>query len=448
MTIPKRDDRFHAKLTDDQRDSAKRDRDRILYSSAFLRLAGITQVISPSERRICHNRLTHSLKVAQVARRLAEFLVLKTPEQRVKSVGGINPDVVEAASLAHDLGHPPFGHAAEVALQECFKERLPRSESFEGNAQSFRVVTKLAVRSEDFEGLDLTRATLNALLKYPWCWKNRKKPTKWGAYQEEEKEFRWARRTLSSRATSSQTIEAEIMDTADDISYAVHDLEDFYRAGIVPLDRLVVLSDAGTQKPRLTDEGENFANGVFKRCRNNLPYAKDELKKVFTELLANSPVSDPYRGLRGERAALRAFTSELIGRYIRSAALQHRARPGKRLFLPEEFRQEIFMLQQLTSQYMIYNPALSTQQEGQKRLVKELFRFYYEAAYNHDEALLRPRGREMLKPLTKGVYRGSAKRFCARLAADMVSSMTEHEAQNVAHRILGISQGSAFDQFL
>lgn len=445
MAIPHRYRRFHDKLPDDQRDRAKQDRDRVLYSSAFLRLAGITQVISPTERRVCHNRLTHSLKVGQVARRLAEHLAAEYSQRQLDSVGGINPDVVEAASLAHDLGHPPFGHAAEDAIHESILEIRPGMETFEGNAQSFRVVTKLAVRSEEFEGLDLTRATLNALLKYPWCWRNRKKPNKWGAYQEERKEFDWARRTLASSSRNSRTIEAEVMDTADDISYAVHDLEDFYRAGMVPLDRLV-WSDAGT--PRLTDEGESFVCGVFKRCHGDLPAPEADLKAVFTDLLANSPVSDPFRGLRVERAALRAFTSSLIGRYIQSAKLRLRSQPDQRLFLPEVYRQEIFMLQQLTWHYMILNPTLSTQQQGQKRLVKELFKFFYDAAFSGEENLLSPRGREMMQPLLDGTYRGSKKSFCARLSADMVSSMTEPEALNVAHRILGVSQGSVFDPFL
>jgi dGTPase len=445
MAISDREKRFHNKLPDDQRDRAKQDRDRILYSSSFQRLAGITQVISPSERRICHNRLTHSLKVGQVARRLAEYLVSNYKKKEVDSIGGINPDVVEAASLAHDLGHPPFGHAAEIALQECFREILPRSESFEGNAQSFRVVTKLAVRSEDFDGLDLTRATLNALLKYPWSWRNRKKSPKWGVYQEDEMEYNWARRPYSASAKYSRNIEAEIMDTADDISYAVHDLEDFYRAGMVPLDRLLRVDSGNT---RLTDDGEEFVSGVFARCKSNLPGPKDQLVMVFTDLLANCWILDPYRGLRGDRAALRAFTSSLIGRYIQSAELRLKTRPGKQLFLPDEYRQEIFMLQQLTWHYMILNPALSIQQKGQKRLIKELFRFFYDAAASGDKTLLPPRGREMMQPLIDGSFRGSEKKFCGRLAADMVSSMTEPEAQNVAHRILGISQGSAFDQFL
>jgi dGTPase len=429
-------------LPPDQRDHAQQDRDRILYSSAFQRLAGITQVISPTERRVCHNRLTHSLKVAQVARRLAEYLVSSSSNNKLKTVGGIHPDVVEAASLAHDLGHPPFGHAAELALKDSMIKILPLAEPFEGNPQSFRVVTKLAVRSEDFSGLDLTRATLNALLKYPWLWKHRSKPDKWGAYKEDKEAFDWARYPLATKAKAVQTIEAEIMDTADDISYAVHDLEDFYRAGIVPLDRLVLPE---SDPPRLSEEGDNFVLSVFKRHGAKLPGSPTDLRTAFEYLLANNPVLVPYKGLRGQRAAIRAFTSSLIASYIRSSKLASSSIPGQRLFLPQRSRYEIFMLQELTKHYMILHPSLGTQQVGQRKLVKELFQYFYEAATSGQDALLPPRCREMIEPLVNGTLKGSKKKHCARLAADMVSSLTELEAKDLAHKILGISLGSAFD---
>ena len=444
MAIPPRLKRFHDVLPADQRDGPKRDLDRILYSSAFQRLVGITQVISPSERRVCHNRLTHSLKVAQVGRRLAEYILTKYSTGQVRNIGGIDPDVVASAGLAHDLGHPPFGHAAETALQECFRQNCPRTGSFEGNAQSFRVVTRLAVRSDRFDGLDLTRATLNAILKYPWCWQGRKKPTKWGAYEEEEEEFLWARRPLPAGSEKEQTVEAEIMDTADDISYAVHDLEDFYRAGMVPLERLIRRHPV----PQLSDEGTDFVSGVFTRQRGKLPASEDDLRKVFVDLLASSPVSAPYKGLRSERAALRAFTSSLIGRYIQSAELRIGAAPGERLLLPAIYDQEIFMLQQLTWHYMILNPALSTQQQGQKHLIRELFQYFYDAAMSGDETRLPPKGREMMQRLSLGGRARRTKATCTRLASDMVCCMTEPEAQDVAHRILGISPGSAFDRLL
>ncbi|MGB9286651.1 MAG: dNTP triphosphohydrolase, partial [Candidatus Sulfotelmatobacter sp.] len=135
-----RSERLHDKnpRTDgDDRTPAQRDRDRILYSSSFRRLAEVTQVVSASSGYVFHNRLTHSLQVAQVGRRLAEKLCKKYP---ALTTDLICPDVVEAACLAHDLGHPPFGHVAEHRLNELAKAYG----GFEGNAQSFRIVSSLA----------------------------------------------------------------------------------------------------------------------------------------------------------------------------------------------------------------------------------------------------------------------------------------------------------------
>src|SRR5262245_2181960 len=135
---PLRSDR-QSRSTEDQRTPYERDRDRILYSAAFRRLGGVTQVVSATEAEVFHNRLTHSLKVAQVARRIAEHLrkrdeyCFKDLEHEAENSSRIiNPDVVEAAALAHDLGHPPFGHVAETTLRD-----LMAADGYEGNAQSF-----------------------------------------------------------------------------------------------------------------------------------------------------------------------------------------------------------------------------------------------------------------------------------------------------------------------
>lgn len=219
----------------DQRSPFKRDRDRVLYTSALRRLAGVTQVVAAEEGHVFHNRLTHTLEVAQVARRLAERLL--DEQSALAEVLGLDAEVAEAAALAHDLGHPPFGHVAEEELDRLVKS-AGLMDGFEGNPQSFRVVTKLAKRHEDFDGLNLSRASLNAILKYPWfrqtdgSWQERK----WGAFHVDGEDFTFAREGF---ADTYKSAEAEIMDWADDIAYAVHDVEDFYRAGLVPLEQLL-----------------------------------------------------------------------------------------------------------------------------------------------------------------------------------------------------------------
>ena len=161
-----RRERFHPEQAkrDDERQPGERDYDRILYSSAFLRLAGVAQVAHTEDHCVVHNRLIHSLKVARIGRGLAIRMQRDQPD--LAMLLGSEPSVVEAAALAHDLGHPPFGHIAEEELNSMVQEG--EFDAFEGNAQSFRVVTRLSIRDVDYDGLNLTRSTLNALLKYPW----------------------------------------------------------------------------------------------------------------------------------------------------------------------------------------------------------------------------------------------------------------------------------------
>jgi dGTPase len=205
MSEPNQERRRHLNRSKrDYRRPFERDRDRVLYSSAFRRLAGITQVAAVSEQRVLHNRLTHSLKVAQLGRRIAQHV--ESDERDLAEQIGVNPDVVETAGLAHDLGHPPFGHIAEDVLKAKLKA-IPGLEGFEGNAQSFRIVTKVARRRETHVGLDLTRSSLNAILKYPRTfadgdrgrpehWTDRTKGDKWGGVRQRDGGLRLGSRRL------------------------------------------------------------------------------------------------------------------------------------------------------------------------------------------------------------------------------------------------------------
>ncbi|WP_279581492.1 HD domain-containing protein [Fodinicola feengrottensis] len=151
-------------------DPYRADRDRVVESPFFARLAGVTQVVSPTgSGLLLHNRLTHSLKVAQVAVRLAERVSDVDAEGVVARLGGCDPTVVEAAALAHDLGHPPFGHLGEQVLDRLARQRLGLPDGFEGNAQSFRIITTTDVRARSGVGMDLTAAVRAAVLKYPWA---------------------------------------------------------------------------------------------------------------------------------------------------------------------------------------------------------------------------------------------------------------------------------------
>jgi dGTPase len=294
-------ERFYPDSPPDNRIDGQRDRDRILYTSAFRRLAGVTQVVSAHEGHVFHNRLTHSLEVAQLARRAAEKLLRKQPKV-ARSLGGVDPDIAEAAALAHDLGHPPFGHIAEEELDRLLVQDDIK-DGFNGNAQSFRIVSRLALRRSYHPGLNLTRATLNGVLKYPWLrGAGGEQSEKWGSYESDRDVFDWARKGHSEKV---RTIEAELMDWADDVTYAVHDIEDFYRAGRIPIDRLK--NDPAERDRFLTFAGSRYKGKELKW---------DLVREGFSELVSSIPLSEPYSSSRNLRAALRSVTAVLIGRYI------------------------------------------------------------------------------------------------------------------------------------
>lgn len=410
------------------RSAFERDRDRVLYSDAFRRLAGVTQVVHVGEGHAFHNRLTHSLKVAQVGRRLAERLKTEQPDLE------LDASVVETACLAHDLGHPPFGHIAEKQLDLCLRDAgVP--DGYDGNAQAFRIVTKLSVRTDKHRGLNLCRATLNAILKYPWQRATAGKHSdKWGCFHTENDDLQFARADAPGEA---QSLEASIMDWADDVTYAVHDVEDFFQIGAVPLDRLL-LRDAG--KP--TIEAEEFAHHLAKKKPQ---LATERVLEILSELgnFAPDPIRRPFDGSRSRRGALRAFSSQLITRYV-----LHPQVPEARLEIPPPIREEIVVLKALMPFYVYGSPALTSQQYGQKKLVKNLFEIFLDAVTRSENRAIVPLpfreyadgldGPEVAEP---GLERG-------RLAADLVANMTEQQAYDMFGRLSGIEPGKVLDTIL
>jgi dGTPase len=449
---PSRRDRRHdADRPTDQRSDFERDRDRVLYSSAFRRLAGVTQVVHAAEGHIFHNRLTHTLKVAQVGRRLAEHLVGSEPPELVEAVGGIDPDVVETAALAHDLGHPPFGHIAEEELDSELTKR-GIADGYEGNAQSFRIVTKVAIKSTNYNGLNLSRASLNAILKYPWRrGVDGKEHRKWGYYYSEKDDFEFAR-ALNPPADRRQSAEAALMDWADDVAYSVHDVDDFYRAGLIPLDRLLT---GGDDRRPFRDERERFIEAVYNRWRSEgktglIKTLDQESASKFFDSLSEfvDHILLPFAGTYDQRAELNFLSSLLIRRYIlgpdsgTKAITLNSSGSGPFIKVDPRLRAEVDLLKELMRYYVFENPALLAQQFGQRRVIRDLFDIFYKAAQpaSKTSGLIPPPFCDVLKKIT-----GAAERERARLVADLIASMTEQQALLFHQRLTGIAPGSVRD---
>jgi dGTPase len=242
--------------------------------------------------------------------------------------------------------------------------------------------------------------------------------------------FNWARELGPGPLTTSQ--EAELMDWSDDVTYSVHDLDDFYRAGVIPLDRLVVDPD----------ERERFYIEVFDRRKGKLPDDMEEeyLRGAFDALMVKLPIRKQYSPTREERVRLRTVTSTLIRGFVMTVQLK--AIDGSyRIVIEKRHRAEIFMLKQLTWHYVIKNPALATQQHGQRQIVRKLFDAFYQAGTKSPNPDLFPLSvRELLPriPATKT----SDKRQLTRTILDLIASLMEEQAIATHHRIYGIALGS------
>ena len=324
-----------------------RDRARVLHSAALRRLAAKTQVVAVGSGDFPRTRLTHSLECAQIGRELGAAL-------------GCDPDLVDAACLAHDLGHPPFGHNGESALAALAAD----CGGFEGNAQSLRLLTRLEAKAPG-AGLNLTRATLDATLKYPWLGPVPAEQAKYGAYADDAEVFGWIRAGVAGGRAS---LEAQVMDWADDVAYSVHDLEDGLHAGLIQLGQL-------------RDPAERAAVAelaLASYCPAGFTTTA-ELGEVFSRLLDLEFWPRRFDGGLHTAAAVKSLTSELIGRFCGSA--EHATRPpgappltryAADLTVPRQQRLECALLKGVTAHYVMSRPGAAAQQAREREVITEL----------------------------------------------------------------------------
>jgi dGTPase len=397
------------------RTSFERDRARLVHSAALRRLAAKTQVVEPQADDFVRNRLTHTLEVAQVARDLGRTL-------------GCDPDLVETAALAHDLGHPPFGHNGERALDDV----SAACGGFEGNAQTLRLLTRLEAKTLDAHGrsvgLNLTRATLDASTKYPWT--RADAPVtgelasdsggagrKFGVYDDDLEVFAWMREGVVG---ARRCVEAQVMDLADDVAYSVHDLED----GIVgSLVDLAALGDPGAR-------GE-----VWQTVREW--YLPDVLDAELDEALGGlrrvgSWPEASYDGSRRAMAALKDLTSDLIGLFCTQVRDATREKAGDvpfvryaaDLVVPRETALAVAVLKGVAAHYVMRAEERVAVLRRQREVVTELV------------SLLLRRGPEALMPALRADFEAAGSDAARlRVVVDQVASLTDGSAVSWHERL-------------
>jgi dGTPase len=372
----------------------------VLHSSALRRLAGKTQVVVPGESDFPRTRLTHSLECAQIGRGIGQAL-------------GCDPDLVETACLAHDLGHPPFGHTGEAALAAV----ADPAGGFEGNAQSLRILTRLEAKAFAPDGrsvgLNLTRAVLDASCKYPWG--RETDPRKFGVYADDRDVFAWLRLGAPDGA---RCVEAQVMDWADDVAYSVHDLEDAVHSGHLRLDALRDPAERAAVAARTVERHPSLTD--------------DDVQQAMDRLVSLPDWPARYDGSHRDLAALKNLTSQLIGRFARAAQDATTeaygdaplSRYAAALAVPAGVRAEVEVLKAVADRYVMSRDEAARRYELQTELVHELV------------DLLSTTAPVSLDPIQRDAW-ADAPDDAARLRVvlDQVASLTDASAVSLRDRL-------------
>ena len=377
-----------------------RDRARVVHSASLRRLSAKTQVLQPDTDDFVRNRLTHSLEVAQIGREFGAAL-------------GCDADVVDTACLAHDLGHPPFGHNGEVALAEIARD----IGGFEGNAQTLRLLTRLEPKRTHPDGrpagLNLTRASLDASTKYPWFRDEAPYPTvKFGVYADDAEVFTWLRQGTPPQAPHRRCLEAQVMDWSDDVAYSVHDVEDGVASGRIDLR---ALRSAPEVDAVVAVAADLYAEDL----------SRAELAEAHARLLAGGSIPTAYDGSRADLAALKDMTSRLIGHLLAAVEDATRDRHGTGpltryhadLVIPGTIRAECAVLKAVAAHFVMFGRERQAVMSDQREVVRQLV-----------QALL-DKPSERLDPIYRIDFDGAADDAAAlRAVIDQVASWTDARA--------------------
>ena len=378
-----------------------RDRARIIHSFALRRLAAKTQVAVPWASDFPRTRLSHSLECAQVGRELGAAL-------------GADPDLMESACLAHDLGHPPFGHNGEQALAKIASE----IGGFEGNAQSFRLLTRIEAKTVDADGisvgLNLSRATLDAATKYPWS--SLENSRKFGVYEDDQIIFDWVRQSAPEGKTC---IEAQIMDWSDDVAYSVHDLEDALVTGQI----------------QLADLEKDITSLYETAVKDYLPdLTMDEAEEALVALRNLSCWPKEFDRSHRHLAQLKDLTSQLIGRFALAAERETRNHFGDgdlvryeaNLLVPRAQKVEVALLKSMAGFYIIRAEKSQERYAKQQQLIGELVEAVFAQAPSSLESFF-------LQEWNKA----NTDKERLRVVIDQVASLTDVGAYALHEKLIG-----------
>lgn len=472
------------------------DLERIRFSPYYSRLSAVTQVISQTGAGMAiHNRLTHSLKVAAVARTIAVSLSADggPAGQTISELGGCHPVVVQAAAAAHDLGHPPFGHLGEHTLDRLARQHLGLAEGFEGNAQSFRILTRIDEYDRDGAGLNLTAAVRSAVLKYPWLRReglgmaggpqtprglseseDGAGARKFAVYTLDLPNKRDARRAYPQIQQHQQTVECSVMDTADDIAYSLHDLDDFYRAGLLNQAAISAeftawrihcdsLADADQRRLQASQRSPGHSlELLWRRLADKDSWIADKDAFIHAVDRISSEVVDgllmvPFDGSREAERALATFTARWIN-HLQTSVEVHRNPPVRsgHVNLNQSAWHEVAVLKFLHERFILDRPDLTVYQRGQAQLLERLVHgFSAWLSDPHDARrapqrlldlvelatedfhVLRSEAPELLTNSGEQDLRRQAK---GRGIIDYIASLTDAQAMSLDHLLAGTSE--------
>ena len=369
----------------------RRDYARLLHSPALRRLQGKTQLFPAVEHDFFRNRLTHSLEVAQIAKSIALRL---NHRHGYFNEYPIDTDLVEAAALAHDFGHPPFGHNGERALDDCMKDRG----GFEGNAQSLRILSKLGKKEPQRSpevGLNLTHRTLAAIMKYDCVIPIRRQsdtPLVKGTYDSEKELVEKVKRSVlgvgADVGAGFKTVECEIMDLADDIAYSTYDLEDALKAGFVtPLQMILAAQQDEVYKPVIAKLGID-RDALLERTIDiwlepaldpkslNLDVAQVDIQQGPELALLSAAIHAKTQELAEDGTARTKFTSRLVDECVEGTeAVVNDACPAlSKVELKPDLLMRVNILKHLTYELVIQSPNLKTVEYRGYEIVRDIFK--------------------------------------------------------------------------